>query len=297
MESKQINRVNFKMKDQLVYIDGDYYPRNEAKVSVFDHGFLYGDGVFEGIRAYNGEVFKLDEHLDRLFESAKSIKLQAPLTKVELKEAILSTLKKNDLRDSYIRVVVTRGIGTLGLDPTKCEKPSIVIITEPLYRYLSETATAIVTSTRRNAAVALNPQIKSLNYLNNILAKVEAIQAGVTEPIMLNQEGYISEGAGVNLFMVKKGRIITPPSTAGLVVGITRNTFIELAQLEGIEVEEKNITVHELYNADEAFLTGTAAEVVPLVEVDGRRIGDGKTGLVTSKLREKFLELVKTSRS
>lgn len=283
------------MAELLIYIDGKYYPESEAKISVFDHGLLYGDGVFEGIRAYNGYVLKLDEHLKRLYDSAKGIALDIPLSREEFKEAILQTIRKNNLRDSYIRVVVTRGRGDLGLDPRKCPKPTIIIIASyipPLFEGVN--ATAIVASTRRNAVTALNPMIKSLNYLNNILAKIEANRAGVDEAIMLNQGGTVSEGTGDNLFIVKDGKIATPPPTAAILVGVTRGTAIQLAREEGMEVVEREITVHELITADEAFMTGTAAEIAPLVEVDGKRIGDGKPGPVTLRLVERFKKIRKT---
>ncbi|MCK5402965.1 branched-chain-amino-acid transaminase, partial [Candidatus Bathyarchaeota archaeon] len=246
-------------KEYDVYIDGKYYPKKEAKISVFDHGFLYGDGVFEGIRAYEGCVFKLNEHIDRLYESAKSIELIIPLSKEDFKKAILETLKRNNLEDAYIRVVISRGIGTLGLNPTLCPKASIIIITdylEPLYE--GKNATAIIASTSRNSVTALNPMIKSLNYLNNILARIEANKAGVNEAIMLNQNGTICEGTGDNIFIVKAGIIITPPSAAAILLGITRQVVIDLAKDESLKIVERSITVHELNNADEAFFTGTA---------------------------------------
>jgi branched-chain amino acid aminotransferase len=283
------------MTEPLVYIDGEYYPESQAKVSVFDHGLLYGDGVFEGIRAYNGYVFKLDEHVKRLYESAKAIELRIPLSMNEFKEAILSTIRKNTLQDSYIRVVVTRGRGDLGLDPRKCPKPTVIIIASymtPLYEGLN--ATAAIASTRRNALTALNPMIKSLNYLNNILAKIEANKAGTNEAIMLNQNGTISEGTGDNVFIVSGGAVITPPPAAAILKGITRETAIQLAREERIEVIEREITVHELISADEAFLTGTAAEIAPLVQVDSKAIGDGTPGPVTMRLIERFKALRKT---
>jgi branched-chain amino acid aminotransferase len=257
----------------LIYIDGKYYPKSEAKISVYDHGFLYGDGVFEGIRVYNSHVFKLEEHLNRLYDSAKSIALSIPLSKVEFREAILETIRKNSLRDAYLRVVVTRGYGDLGLNPVKCAKASVVIIADyiaPLYEGIS--AKAIVAATRRNNPDSLDPQIKSLNYLNNILAKMEANRAGVDEAIMLNQQGIVCEGTSDNLFVVKNGILITPPLSDGA-LGV-----LELAAQLKIPVEEKSITVHEIMASDEAFLTGTAAEIGALVEVNGQKIGDGKPG-------------------
>ncbi|MCJ7771226.1 branched-chain-amino-acid transaminase [Candidatus Bathyarchaeota archaeon] len=265
--------------ENLIYIDGKYYPKSEAKISVYDHGFLYGDGVFEGIRVYNSHVFKLEEHLNRLYDSAKSIALSIPLGKLEFREAILETIRKNSLRDAYLRVVVTRGYGDLGLNPVKCAKASVVIIADyiaPLYEGIS--AKAIVAATRRNNPDSLDPQIKSLNYLNNILAKMEANRAGVDEAIMLNQQGLVCEGTSDNLFVVKNGILITPPLSDGALGGITRSAVLELAAQLKIPVEEKSITVHEIMASDEAFLTGTAAEIGALVEVNGQKIGDGKPG-------------------
>ncbi len=282
------------MPELQIYIDGKYYPQSEAKVSVFDHGLLYGDGVFEGIRAYDGHVFRLNEHITRLYDSAKAIALEVPLTKEEFKEATIQTIRRNSLKDAYIRAVVTRGTGDLGLDPRKCAKATIIIIANavpPLFNGLD--ARAIIASTRRNAVTALNPMIKSLNYLNNIFAKMEANRAHVDEAIMLNQGGTISEGTGDNLFIVKDGKIVTPPSTAAILLGVTRGVAMQLAREEGIEVVEREITAHELICADEAFMTGTMAEIAPLVEVDGRKIGDGKPGPVTLKLVEKFSQIRK----
>jgi len=279
-------------KEYRVYIDGKYVAKSEAKISVFDHGLLYGDGVFEGIRAYDGRVFRLDEHLTRLYESAKSIDLQIPLSPEDLRAAILETLRQNELIDAYIRVVVTRGIGTLGLTPASCPMPTVIIITDylkPLFEGVN--VKAVVASTRRNALTALNPMIKSLNYLNNILARIEAIKADVDEAIMLNQNGTVSEGTGDNVFIVREGKIITPPPTAGILLGITRDAVIALAKEDGITVSEQDFTVHELYNADEAFLSGTAAEIVPLVEVDGKTIGTGDVGPITAALITKFKQI------
>ncbi|RLI50040.1 branched-chain-amino-acid transaminase [Candidatus Bathyarchaeota archaeon] len=281
-------------KEFEVYIDGKYYPKKEAKISVFDHGFLYGDGVFEGIRAYEGCVFKLNEHINRLYESAKSIELIIPLSKAEFKNAIIETLNRNKLKDAYIRVVVSRGIGTLGLNPTLCPKASIIIIADylaPLFE--GKNATAIIAFTSRNSVTAINPMIKSLNYLNNILARIEANKAGVNEALMLNQNGTVCEGTGDNIFIVKAGVIITPPPSAAILLGITRQVVIDLAEKEGIKVVERSITVHELYNADESFFTGTAAEIAPLVNVDGKLIGTGKPGPVTTMLIDNFKKIRK----
>ena len=281
-------------KEFEVYIDGKYYPKKEAKISVFDHGFLYGDGVFEGIRAYEGCVFKLNEHINRLYESAKSIELIIPLSKAEFKNAIIETLNRNKLKDAYIRVVVSRGIGTLGLNPTLCPKASIIIIADylaPLFE--GKNATAIIAFTSRNSVTAINPMIKSLNYLNNILARIEANRAGVNEALMLNQNGTVCEGTGDNIFIVKAGVIITPPPSAAILLGITRQVVIDLAEKEGIKVIERSITVHELYNADESFFTGTAAEIAPLVNVDGKLIGTGKPGPITTMLIDNFKKIRK----
>jgi branched-chain amino acid aminotransferase len=275
-------------KENLVYIDGYFLPKSEAKISVYDHGFLYGDGVFEGIRAYNGRVFKLEEHIKRLYNSANSIELSIPMSQEDLKKKVLETIRRNGLKDAYVRVVVTRGVGDLGLDPRKCPKSSIIIIADRITLWKEKSLKAITASTRRNAVTALNPMIKSLNYLNNILAKLEANRANVSEAIMLNQQGLVCEGTGDNIFIVKNRVIATPPPSANILVGVTRDAVIELASKEGLKVEQRDITVHELYNADEAFFTGTAAEVMPLVEVDGRRIGNGEPGPITRKLMEKF---------
>jgi branched-chain amino acid aminotransferase len=279
-------------QEYKIYIDGKYFSKSEAKISVFDHGLLYGDGVFEGIRSYEGAVFRLDQHLTRLFESAKSIDLQIPLNYEEFKEAILETLRINKLTDAYVRVIVTRGVGTLGLTPVSCPLPTIIIIADylkPLFEGVN--VKAVVASTRRNAVTALNPMIKSLNYLNNILARIEAIKAKVDEAIMLNQNGTVAEGTGDNVFIVKDEVVITPPPTAGILIGVTREAVIALASKERIQVLEKDFTIHEVYNADEAFLSGTAAEIVPLVEVDGKKIGNGDVGPITSKLIEDFKKI------
>lgn len=279
-------------EELLVWLNGELVPKSQAKVSVFDHGFLYGDGVFEGIRAYNGKVFMLDEHLDRLYDSAKSIWLTIPLTKEQLKEAILQTLRANKLKDAYIRVVVSRGEGDLGLDPRKCPKPNIVIITDKIELFpeeLYERGIEMVTvSVRRNSPQALNPNIKSLNYLNNILAKIEAINAGKPEGLMLTLDGYVAEGTGENIFIVKRGELFTPPAYMGILKGITRQVVMQLAKEEGIPVHEVVLTLHDVYTADECFITGTAAEIVPVVKLDGRVIGDGVPGPITKTLIQKF---------
>jgi len=278
-----------------VYINGKLYPKDEAKISVFDHGLLYGDGVFEGIRCYNGNVFKFTEHIDRLYDSARAIAMEIQLTRDELKDAVINTLKANNLKDSYIRLVVTRGVGKLGLNPFNCSESQIIIITDFIQLYSKELyekgLDAIIVSTIRNHTDALNPNIKSLNYLNNILAKIECINAGATEGIMLNKDGYVAEGTGDNIFIVKGTEIFTPPTTAGILIGITRNVVIELANEAGMTVKEEQLTRDDLHSADECFLTGTAAEIIPVVNLDGRKIASGKPGKVTLSLLKKYQEL------
>ena len=282
-----------------VYINGKLYPKDEAKISVFDHGLLYGDGVFEGIRCYNGNIFKLSEHIDRLYDSAKAISMEIQLTRDELKDAVINTLKANNLKDSYIRLIVTRGVGKLGLNPFLCEESQVIIITDFIQLYSKELyekgLDAIIVPTIRNHSDALNPNVKSLNYLNNILAKIECINAGATEGIMLNKDGYVAEGTGDNIFIVKDNGIITPPTTAGILIGITRNVVIELANEAGMTVKEEQLTRDDLYNADECFLTGTAAEIIPVVNLDGRKIASGKPGKVTLSLLKKYQELTTQS--
>ena len=281
-----------------IYIDGKLLDKSEARISVFDHGLLYGDGVFEGIRSYNGLIFKLTEHLVRLYESAKSIGLSIPLSLPELTQAIIRTLKANQLKDAYIRLIVTRGVGDLGLDPAKCPTPTIIIIADKIALYPEECykngLELITASTRRSIPEAVNPQIKSLNYLNNILAKIEATNSGVMEAIMLNQNGYLVECSGVNIFVIKKEQILTPPCFLGALKGITRDTIIELAREEKLKVREEIMTRHDLFNSDESFLTGTAAEIIPVVKVDGRTIGNGKPGKITARLLNGFRQLTKT---
>lgn len=280
-----------------IYIDGKLYPKSEAKVSVFDHGLLYGDGVFEGIRAYNGLVFKFNEHLDRLYESAHTIMLGIPLTKKEMTQSVLQVLKANRLLNAYVRLVVTRGVGDLGLDPKKCKKATVIIITDNIVLYpeaLYRDGLDIITvPTVRNLPEALNPQIKSLNYLNNIMAKIEAGVAGYQEAIMLNFQGYVAECTGDNIFLVKNGNLITPPAYLGALKGITRGAILEIAAKQGVPFEEKIVTRHEVFNADEIFLTGTAAELIPVVKVDGRKIGEGKPGRLTLRLMKEFHKLTK----
>lgn len=275
----------------IIYLDGKYLPDDQARVSVFDHGFLYGDGVFEGIRAYHGRIFRLKEHLDRLYDSAQTIDLHAPISKEEMTEAICETLRRNNLTDAYIRPIITRGVGDLGLDPRKCPKASVVIIAVSwgaMYGDLYEKGLKAVTvSVRRNPAECLPPNVKSLNYLNNILAKIEANYKGGDEAIFFDTNGYISEGSGDNLYIVKNGEIITPPTLNNL-RGITRMVVLEIAKSLGITVKEQNIGYFDLYTADEMICTGTAAEVAPITWVDGRIIGSGKPGPVTRQLMAAF---------
>jgi branched-chain amino acid aminotransferase len=281
-----------------VYINGKFYEKENAKISVFDHGLLYGDGVFEGIRSYNRLVFKLKEHIDRLFESAQSIMLKIPLAKEQLSKAVIATLKENGLKDAYIRLVVTRGEGDLGLDPRKCAgRAAVIIITDKIALYpekFYKNGLEIITvPTVRNLPEALNPQIKSLNYLNNILAKIEAINGGYDEAIMLDSLGYVAECTGDNIFIVKSNHLYTPPQCMGTLRGITRDTVLEIAKANKIPVHEHVVTRHEVYISDECFLTGTAAEIIPVVKVDGRTIGAGKPGKLTLSLMKKFKELTK----
>ncbi|HLU21779.1 MAG TPA: branched-chain-amino-acid transaminase [Bacillaceae bacterium] len=286
------------MSEQLIFLDGRFVNKEDAVISVYDHGFLYGDGVFEGIRSYSGNVFRLDEHLSRLYDSAKSIMLTIPYTKEEMTNIVVETLRQNDLRDGYIRLVVSRGAGNLGLDPRNCAKASVVVIAEPLSIYpkeLYETGLEIVTvATRRNRSDVLSPMVKSLNYLNNILVKIEANLAGAPEALMLNDQGYVAEGSADNIFIVKDNKLYTPPGHVGALVGITRNAIIDLARAKGYEVSESVFTRHDVYTADEVFLTGTAAEVIAVSKVDGRVIGDGKPGPITKELLVDFRELTVT---
>ncbi|MCS7224682.1 MAG: branched-chain-amino-acid transaminase [Armatimonadetes bacterium] len=290
--------VDEKERQELkVWINGQLVTRSEAKVSVYDHGFLYGDGVFEGIRAYEGKVFMLEEHLERLYESARSIWLTIPYRKEELKSAILGTLRENGLRSAYIRVVVSRGEGDLGLDPRKCPKPNVIIITDHIELFPSEFyergIELMTVSVRRHSPQSLNPNIKSLNYLNNILAKIEAIQGGKMEGLMLTLDGYVAEGTGENIFIVSRGILKTPPSYMGILKGITREVVIHLAAQMGMTVEETILTLHDVYTAQECFLTGTGAEIMPVVKIDGRVIGTGEVGPVTRRLLEAFRRYTK----
>ncbi len=278
-----------------IWIDGEYHDEQNAKVSVFDHGLLYGDGVFEGIRVYGGKIFKCEEHVKRLFDSAKAIWLDIPMTPQEVTDAMYDALKVNNLTDAYIRLVVTRGRGDLGLDPRKCPKPTVIVIAASITLYPEEFyqngLELITAATPRIPPESLNPRVKSLNYLNNILAKIEGIQAGVIEVLMLNHLGFVSEGSGDNVFVVRNKVIATPPPEAGILEGITRNTVMDLAREAGYEVLEKNLSRYDVYTSDEMFLTGSAAEVIPAVKVDGRSIGDGKPGPITNDLRQRFMKL------
>lgn len=281
----------------IIYLDGEYVPEERAVVSVFDHGLLYGDGVFEGIRAYNGRVFKLHDHLIRLYESARTIGLKISESFEEMQEIVLETLRRNNMSDAYIRLVVTRGVGDLGLDPVKCPRPTVFCITASIRLYPEELyekgLRTITVSTRRNIPDAVTPRVKSLNYLNNIYAKMEANLSGVSEAIMLNSDGYVAEATGDNIFIVKNNALYTPPAYLGLLEGVTRNTVMDLALQAGIPVAEKVFTLHDVYNADECFLTGTAAELIPTVEVDGRPVADGTPGPITRRLIAAFRELTK----
>ena len=282
-----------------IYIDGKYYDEKSAKISVFDHGLLYGDGIFEGIRAYNSRVFKLKEHIDRLFYSAKAIMLTIPLTHAQMMRAVVETCRASKIKDGYIRLLVTRGVGTLGLNPNRCKKPSVIIIADKMQlypdSYYRDGMEIITVPTVRNLHSALNPAIKSLNYLNNILAKIEANNGGCEEAVMLNAEGFVAECTGDNIFIIKGGNLFTPPLSAGALYGITRGVVMELAKKSGLNVSEPNLTRYDLFNADEFFVTGTGAELVPVVKVDGRVIGTGKPGPITKQLVSQFRSLTKSS--
>ncbi|MBU5214097.1 branched-chain-amino-acid transaminase [Heyndrickxia oleronia] len=284
------------MADQWIFLNDRFVKKEEAVVSVYDHGFLYGDGVFEGIRMYSGNVFRLDDHIKRLYESAHSITLKIPYDQEELKQLIIETLRKNEFQDAYIRVVISRGVGDLGLSPFTCKHPGVIIIAEPLALFpkeLYESGIEVVSvASRRNRSDVLDPKVKSLNYLNNILVKIEASLAGASEALMMNDQGYVAEGSGDNIFIVKDNVIKTPPGYVGTLEGITRNVIIELAKQLGFEIREDVFTRHDVYIADEVFLTGTAAEVIAVVKVDGRNIADGQPGPVTKKLLEAFRNVV-----
>ena len=278
-----------------IYIDGEFYDKENAKISVFDHGLLYGDGVFEGIRFYNGRVFRLEEHIDRLFDSARAIALNIGMDKSAVIEATLETIRQNNLQDGYIRLVVTRGVGDLGLNPMLCPKASLFIIASKITLYSAdkyENGLDVVTcATRRIPHGALSPMVKSLNYLNNVMAKIEAQNAGAGEGLMLNEQGFVSECTGDNIFIIKNGVITTPPISAGALAGVTRSVVFDLAAEFGIPIHEPMMTRYDIFTADECFLTGTAAEIIPAVKLDTRLIGDGKPGPITRRLITRFREL------
>ena len=283
----------------IVYINGRFVSEEEAKISVFDHGFLYGDGVFEGIKAYNGRIFALDDHVDRFYESAQSIQLELPLSRDEMKKAILETVRRNNLRDAYIRPVASRGKGALGLDPRSCPKATVVIIVDAEIRHPEDTSgtslsqkgiKVISTTFRRNGPDVLSPRVKSTNYLNNILAKLQANAVGVQDAIFLNEQGFVCELTGDNLFIVKNSRVLTPPLWFGILDGVTRRVVLRIAKEMGLETVEEPLTLHDLYTSDECFCTATRIEVVPIVWVDGRQIGSGTPGLITTQLTKTFLE-------
>ena len=284
-------------KEPQIYIDGKFYAQSEAKVSVFDHGLLYGDGIFEGIRFYNGRVFRLEEHLGRLWDSARSIRLEIPMSVREMTEALLETIRENGLREGYIRLLVTRGVGNLGLNPEQCKRPSVIIIAASVTLYpeamYQKGLTVVTCATRRTNPGALNPAVKSLNYLNNVMARIEANLAGADEALMLNDAGNVAECTADNVFIIKRGHIFTPPITAGALRGITRGIVFEIAAELGLKVVETDITRHDVFIADECFLTGTAAEIIPVIEVDGRRIGTGKPGPIGARMIARFRQLTR----
>jgi len=285
------------VKNAKIYIDGKFYSEANAKISVFDHGLLYGDGIFEGIRFYNGRVFRLEEHLLRLWDSARSICLEIPMTMPDMTEAVLETIRQNHLRDGYIRLLVTRGIGNLGLNPTQCKSPSVIIIAATIALYHEEFyrkgLTIVTCATRRSSPAALNPAVKSLNYLNNVMARIEANLAGADEALMLNDAGNVAECTADNVFIVKHGQIFTPPVAAGALRGITRSVVFGIAAELGVKVRETDITRHDVFVADECFLTGTAAEIVPVVKADGRSIGNGKPGPITARIIARFRQVTR----
>jgi branched-chain amino acid aminotransferase len=284
-------------KELTIYLDGKFVPEGDAKVSVFDHGLLYGDGIFEGIRFYNGRVFRLEEHLDRLWDSARSICLEIPMTRAEMTEALLETIRRNGLREGYIRQIVTRGVGNLGLNPVQCKRPSVIIIATTIALYPKEVCekglTVVTCATRRTGSAALNPAVKSLNYLNNVMARIEANLAGADEALMLNDAGNVAECTADNVFIIKRGNIFTPPISAGALRGITRAVVFDIAAELGLKITETDITRHDVFVADECFLTGTAAEVIPVVKADGRMIGSGKPGSITMRMIGRFRELTR----
>jgi branched-chain amino acid aminotransferase len=287
------------VKEAKIFIDGKFYSEADAKVSVFDHGLLYGDGIFEGIRFYNGRVFRLEQHLDRLWKSARSICLHIPMTREEMTEALLETIRRNNLRDGYVRLVVTRGVGNLGLNPEQCKNPSIIMIVATIALYHEDfyrKGLSIVTvATRRTNPAALNPAVKSLNYLNNVMARIEANLANADEALMLNDAGNVAECTADNVFVIRQGQIFTPPITAGALQGITRSVVFEIGSEFDIKVTEAELTRHDIFVADECFLTGTAAEIVPVVKADGRIIGNGKPGPITTRIIARFREMTQNT--
>ena len=284
-------------KPLTIFLDGEFVPEGDAKVSVFDHGLLYGDGIFEGIRFYNGGVFRLEQHLERLWDSARSICLEVPMSRSEMTEALLETIRKNDLRDGYIRLIVTRGVGNLGLNPAQCKRPSVIIIATTIALYPAEMyqrgLSVVTVATRRTGPGALNPAVKSLNYLNNVMARIEANLAEADEALMLNDQGCIAECTADNIFVIKRGEIFTPPITAGALRGITRSVVFEIAAELGIKISETDISRHDVFIADECLLSGTAAEVIPVIKADGRVIGTGKPGPISLRMIARFREITR----
>jgi len=289
--------TNRAVKEAKIYIDGQFFTEADAKVSVFDHGLLYGDGIFEGIRFYNGRVFRLEEHLERLWDSARSICLEIPMTVPAMTEAVLETIRQNDLRDGYIRLLVTRGVGNLGLNPVQCKRPSVIIIAATVALYPAEFytrgLTVVTCATRRTSPSALNPAVKSLNYLNNVMARIEANLAGADEALMLNEAGNVAECTADNVFVIKHGHIFTPPISAGALRGITRAMVFELAAEMGVRITETDITRHDVFIADECLLTGTAAEIIPVIKADGRMIGNGAPGPITTRMIARFRKITR----
>lgn len=291
------NSASPNANELTIFLDGKFVPEGDAKVSVFDHGLLYGDGIFEGIRFYNGRVFKLEEHLERLWDSARSICLEIPMGRNEMTEALLETIRQNGLREGYIRLVVTRGVGNLGLNPVQCKRPSVIIIATTITLYPKEVyesgLTVVTCATRRTGAAALNPAVKSLNYLNNVMARIEANLAGADEALMLNEAGNVAECTADNIFIIKRSQIFTPPIAAGALRGITRSVVFDIAAELGLKITETDITRHDVFVADECFLSGTAAELIPVIKADGRVIGNGMPGSITARMIGRFRELTR----
>jgi branched-chain amino acid aminotransferase len=296
-DETQANSSSSSASELTIFLDGKFVPEADAKVSVFDHGLLYGDGIFEGIRFYNGRVFKLEEHLERLWDSARSICLEIPMGRSEMTEALLETIRRNGLREGYIRLVVTRGVGNLGLNPVQCKRPSVIIIATTIALYPKEVyesgLTVVTCATRRTGAAALNPAVKSLNYLNNVMARIEANLAGADEALMLNEAGNVAECTADNVFIIKRKQIFTPPIAAGALRGITRSVVFDIAAELGLKITETDITRHDVFVADECFLTGTAAELIPVIKADGRVIGNGLPGSITARMIGRFRELTR----